>query len=173
VCEHTATAGEHELESIVDDRFDRRELLLHLGDVLDAIRQVAGAAQPFSPVAHLASRLPALQALPFLQEMSPRIRARDFLERAASAYASWPRTLLESELDRIELASTVQRELFAGDAQGWQSYAAYVRQKVSWFGLELDKTTRATAPASEPEDEKASGSTTNTTMTGWPWEPLT
>ncbi|MCP3716603.1 hypothetical protein [Paraburkholderia sp. CNPSo 3281] len=155
----------------MDDRFDRRELLLHLGDVLEAMRNV-GATQPFSPVAHLAAREPSLQALPFLQQMSPRMRARDFLERAASAYASWPRALLETELDRIELASTVQRELFADDPQGWASYAAYVRQKVSWFGLELDETAHVSTRVNDRDDENGGTSQSSAMRTGWPWKPI-
>ena len=166
------TAGEYDLERTVDDRFDRRELLLHLGDVLEAMRNVVGATQPFSPVAHLASREPSLQALPFLQQMSPRMRARDFLERAASAYASWPKALLETELDRVELALTVQRELFADDPQGWASYAAYVRQKVSWFGLELDKTTHTPTPVNDRGDEIGGTSQASAMRTGWPWQPI-
>jgi hypothetical protein len=39
----------------VDDRFDRRELLLHLGDVLEAISCLANAGQPAAPVAELAN----------------------------------------------------------------------------------------------------------------------
>lgn len=158
----------------MDDRFDRRELLLHLGDVLEAMRHVAGATGTYSPVAELASREAALQALPFLQHMSPRMRASDFLKRAASAYASWPRALLETELDRMELASTVQRELFGDDPEGWQSYVDYVRQKVSWFGLELavDNTAEALTPANDPEGESGIPSETSATKTGWPWTPI-
>ncbi|WP_133791951.1 hypothetical protein [Paraburkholderia silvatlantica] len=155
----------------MDDRFDRRELLLHLGEVLGAMRNV-GATHPFSPIAHLASREPFLQALPFLQQMSPRMRARDFLERAVSAYASWPRALLEPELDRIGLASTVQRELFADDPQGWASYAAYVRQKVGWFGLDLDKTARASTPVNDRDGENGTMSRSSAMRTGWPWKPV-
>lgn len=112
-----------------------------------------------------------MQALPFLQQMSPRTLARDFLERATSAYASWPKALLETELDRVELASTVQRELFADDPQGWASYAAYVRQKVSWFGLELDKTAHASTPVNDRGDENGATAQSSTMRTGWPWKP--
>jgi hypothetical protein len=164
-----ATAGEHELGHIVDDRFDRRELLLHLGEVLEAMRHVASATRPYSLVAHLASREATLPALPFLQQVSPRISATDFLARAASAYAGWPRALLETDLDRIELAMTVRRELFGDDPQGWESYAAYVRQKVSWFGLDLDKSA---TPTSDPDDEKGGESDTSATKTGWPWKTI-
>ncbi len=136
------------------------------------MRNVVGVTQPFSPVAQLASREPSLQALPFLQQMSPSIRARDFLERAASAYASWPKALLETELDRIGLAATVQRELFADDPQGWASYTAYVRQKVSWFGLELDNTTHASTRPNKRDDENGRMSPMPAMKTGWPWNPI-
>jgi hypothetical protein len=163
----------------VDDRFDRRELLLHLGDVLEAMRHVAGTTRTYSPVAELASREPSLQALPFLKEISPRIRARDFLERAVNAYASWPGALLEPELDRAALASTVRRELFSDDPQGWDSYAAYLRQKVSWFGLEPDGTSGTSTPTNDPNGESAGTSDssmmksdTSMTKTRWPWKPI-
>ena len=137
------------------------------------MRQVAGATRPYAPVAQIASSEPSLQALPFLQQMSPRIRARDFLERVPSAYANWPRALLDIELDRIELASTVRRGLFGDDPQGWESYAAYVRQKVSWFGLELEEeTTDASTPTTDPDNHKDGSSDMPSTKTGWPWEPI-
>lgn len=160
------------LGCIVDDRFDRRELLLHLGEVLEAMRDVAGTTQPYAPVAHLASREPSLQALPFLKHLPPRLRAGDFLERAASAYASWPRALLGNELDRAELASTVRRALFQDDSQSWESYAAYIRQKVSWFGRELDKATDAATPAHHADGENSSGPDASAMKTGWPWTPV-
>lgn len=160
------------LGRIVDDRFDRRELLLHLGEVLEAMRDVAGTTQPYAPVAHLALREPSLQALPFLRHLPPRMRAGDFLERAASAYASWPRALLGNELDRIELVSAVRRELFQDDPQGWESYAAYIRQKVSWFGRELDKATDAATPVRHADGENSSESDSSAMKTGWPWTPV-
>ncbi|WP_254316374.1 hypothetical protein [Paraburkholderia sp. CNPSo 3272] len=104
--------------------------------------------------------------------MSPRMGAREFLERAASAYASWPRALLETELNRIGLASTVQRELFPDDPQGWASYAAYVRQKVSWFGLELDDTVHASTRENDRDDENGGTSQSPAARTGWPWKPI-
>lgn len=167
-----ATAGEYERGCIVDDRFDRRELLLHLGDVLKAMRLVGSATQPFSAIAHLAAREPSLQALPFLQQMSPLTSARDFLERAATAFGSWPGALLEAELDRVALASTVQRELFGNDPQGWDSYARYVRRKVSWFGLDLDEKTSVSPTGNDSKDENGTTSDPSPARTRWPWRPI-
>lgn len=133
---------------------------------------MAGTAQAYLPVAQLALREPSLQTLPFLEQMSPHLLARDFLMRAASAYACWPRALLAAELDRIELALTVRRALFEGDPQGWQSYAAYVRQKVAWFGLELDEANDTPSRASDPDDLKGSESKPSSTKSGWPWKPV-
>lgn len=136
------------------------------------MRHVAGASRPYSSIANLASREPSLQTLPFLQQISPRMRTSDFLERVAGAFASWPSALLRTELDRVELAATVRRELFRDDPQGWEAYAAYVRQKVSWFGLELDKITGTFAPTNDPDDDKGGKSERPARRTGWPWEPI-
>lgn len=136
------------------------------------MRHVAGTTRTYSPVADLASREPSLQGLPYLKQISPRIRAKDFLERAVNAYASWPSALLEPELDRAALALPVRRELFGDDPQGWESYVAYVRQKVSWFGLEPDVTTVAPTATSDPSDESDSTSDSPVEKTRWPWKPI-
>ena len=137
------------------------------------MRHVAGANQPYWPVAHLAAREPSLQALPVLRQLSARMSAKDFLGRAANAYATWPKTLLAADLDRIELASAVRRALFPDDREGWEAYAAYVRQKVDWFGLELDETTgAATSSINQADASEASELEGGSTKTGWPWTPI-
>jgi cold shock CspA family protein len=41
-------------DTAIDDRFDRRELLLHLGDILEALNCLARTSSPDAPVAQLA-----------------------------------------------------------------------------------------------------------------------
>ena len=155
----------------MDDRFDRRELLLHLGDVLEATNYVAKANRPDTPVAHLATHEASLQAFPFLRYVAPRVRVKDFPERAASAYALWPKELLERELNRIGLASTVRRELFDDNPEGWESYAAYIREKVSWFGLDLPDMTITAASSVNALNSQESLTRASPARTGWPWTP--
>ena len=65
---------------------------------------------------------------------------RDFVEQAAAAFCSWPESLLELELDREQLARTVQQALFPDNAHGWQDYSATLQQAVAWFGAGLELT---------------------------------
>lgn len=158
----------------MDDRFDRRELLLHLGDVLEATDYVARASRPYAPVAQLATDEASLQAFPFLRYVAPRVRATDFPERVASAYAHWPKALLETQLNRTALAAAVRRELFDDNPEGWAAYSAYMREKVSWFGLDPSERTTTAAMAqalSTPVTrERVTGAPRD--RTGWPWTPI-
>jgi hypothetical protein len=162
---------QHQLGHIVDDRFDRRELLLHLGDVLEATNYVAKANRPYTPVAQLATHEASLQAFPFLRYVTPCVRAKDFPERAASAYALWPKALLELELNRIRLASSVRQELFDDNPEGWESYTAYIREKVGWFGVDLLHTTATAATSVNTLNSQESPTHASPTRTGWPWTP--
>lgn len=163
---------QHQPEHIVDDRFDRRELLLHLGDVLEATTCVARANRPDMPVAQLATHEASLQAFPFLRYVGPRVRARDFPERAASAYARWPKELLEQELDRTGLASSVRRELFDDHPEGWASYAAWIREKIDWFAVDLPDTAASTATSVNILHSQESPTRVSPARTGWPWNSI-
>ena len=48
-------------DSAMDDRLDRRELLLHLGDMLEALTCLARTGKPDMPVARLAAQQESLQ----------------------------------------------------------------------------------------------------------------
>lgn len=165
-----------------DDRFDRRELLLHLGDMLDAAQRVAEIREPDAPVAQLASRHAALRRLAFLEALAPTITAARFGTQIASAFAAWPRVLLEPELDRDALARGVQRALFDGDAAGWTVYVTFMREKVAWFADRIgDAAARAdagpatagnaTVVAGKPpvEAAKPSKPARRAEKKGWPW----
>ncbi|WP_180735221.1 hypothetical protein [Paraburkholderia sp. PGU19] len=45
----------------MDDRFDRRELLLHVGDMLEALSCLTKTGRPDAPVARLAKKQDSLQ----------------------------------------------------------------------------------------------------------------
>ncbi len=159
----------------MDDRFDRRELLLHLGDVLEAASDVAKLDQPDVPVSHLAANHSALQAFQFLRHVAASVLAKDFPKRVATAYADWPRALLEAELDREALASPVRRELFADGSPGWAEYVGYMREKVDWFGADLSDAGTANVETTDSETPAAAQEPTHhspAAKKGWPWTPV-
>ncbi|SIT38101.1 conserved hypothetical protein [Paraburkholderia piptadeniae] len=121
----------------MDDRFDRRELLLHLGDVLEALNCLSKTGKPDVPVAQLAAQQEALQEFKFLRMLAPKMTVAEFGARVASAFFLWPKELLETELNRAALASTVQHDLFDGNPDGWKAYVAHMQKKVEWFGTGL------------------------------------
>jgi hypothetical protein len=120
----------------MDDQFERRELLLHLGDMLEAVNCLARKRQPDAPVVELATQ-ESLRDFKFLQMVAPEMTASEFCARVASAFFLWPKELLEAELNRRALASTVQHDLFNGNPSGWKAYVAYMRKKVRWYGTGL------------------------------------
>lgn len=121
----------------MDDRFDRRELLLHLGDMLEALGCLSRAGTPDTPVVHLAAELHLFRDFGFLRTLAPNMTVADFSARVASAFFLWPKELLDTELNRKALASTVQHELFDGNPDGWNAYVGHLRKKVAWFGDRL------------------------------------
>ncbi|WP_168789611.1 hypothetical protein [Paraburkholderia aromaticivorans] len=121
----------------MDDRFDRRELLLHLGDILAALSCLNDANEPGASVAHLAQKHASLQDFAFLRALAPTMTVAEFNTRVARSFFLWPSELLEAELNRDGLASTVQQNLFDGNPDGWNAYIGYVQKKVKWFGVGL------------------------------------
>ncbi len=165
----------------MDDRFDRRELLLHLGNILEALSCVTKTGWPDAPVAQLAKEEASLQEFEFLQVLAPKMTVAEFAERATSAFFLWPKELLEAELNRNALASTVQHDLFAGNPAGWQAYIGHLQKKVAWFGSELPamRDDDSAGPAYDLTEEAspteastgASGhvSAGPASKAGWPW----
>lgn len=166
----------------MDDRFDRRELLLHLGDVLEALSCLAKTGRPDAPVAQLARSQETLQDFEFLRAIAPKMTVAEFSARVASAFSLWPKELLETELDRAALASTVQHDLFDSNPDGWTQYAVHVQKKVKWFGTGLPKmksgTSEELAPAAAGDASPAEGSVEVASPVewdlpdekkGWPW----
>ncbi|MEM5389947.1 hypothetical protein VSR68_41505 [Paraburkholderia phymatum] len=166
----------------MDDRFDRRELLLHLGDMLEASSCLAKTSRPDAPVARLARSQESLQEFEFLRALDPRMTVAEFGARVASAFFLWPKELLEAELNRNALASTVQHDLFGGNPDGWKAYVAHMQKKVSWFGTGLPamksgaSSELAHAAASDASPLEASVESEPPTewdgpdeKKGWPW----
>ncbi|RKT20327.1 hypothetical protein B0G69_3612 [Paraburkholderia sp. RAU2J] len=166
----------------MDDRFDRRELLLHLGDILDALNCLTRTSEPGAPVTQVVQTNDALQTFEFLWALAPKMKVSEFGARVASAFSQWPRELLETKLNRDVLASTVQHNLFDDNPNGWNVYVAHIQKKVPWFGIGFpavkgnvltepadgaaDKTTQA-----EPNDPVVSPvkPALRNEKRGWPW----
>lgn len=121
----------------IDDRFDRRELLLHLGDMLEALNCLAATSRPTASVAHLVREKDSLQHFEFLRALAPTMTVAEFTTRVASAFCQWPRELLEADLNQDALASSVQHNLFDGNPDGWKAYVTHVQATVAWFGTGL------------------------------------
>ena len=170
--EHTAT----------DDRFDRRELLLHLGDMLEALNCLASKSRPTALVAQLMQEEDSLQRFEFLRALAPKMTVTELTQGIVGAFFPWPAALLEAELNRNGLASSVQHTLFDGNPDGWKAYVAHVQKTVKWFGTGLP-TMKASALA-EPANDAAkdatpviasdvvtlpAGSDAPVEKKGWPW----
>jgi hypothetical protein len=141
----------------MDDRFDRRELLLHLGDMLEALNCLARTSKPTAPVAHLMQEEDSLQRFGFLRALAPKMTVAEFTQRVASAFFLWPRELLEAELNRDALASSVQHNLFDGNPDGWKAYVSHVERTVAWFGAGLPGM--KADPLAEPPHDAAKDAT--------------
>jgi hypothetical protein len=166
----------------MEDRFDRRELLLHLGDVLDALNGLAKTRDEGASVARRFQEENSLQRFEFLRGLAPEMTVDEFTARVASAFSVWPRQLLEAELDRNGLASVVQHNLFDGNADGWNVYLSYVQKKVKWFGAGLSTMEKdVLAESSREAVNDLSGVEASVTAApsdklevlpekkGWPW----
>jgi hypothetical protein len=171
-------------DNCMDDRFDRRELLLHLGDMLDAVSRLTSAGALDTPVTQRVQGDTSWRELPFLSTLAAQITVAGFGTQVARAFAQWPRELLEPALNRDALARAVQLELFDGNPAGWNAYVAYVQKHVAWFGAGLSEVLEGSEPAEKAATAvaKAAGVTATTTAPtaggdgepsnqkrGWPW----
>ncbi len=138
------------------DAFERRALLLHLGDVLETVNGLLRCDDNDRTVHELAAANASLAGRPLLTQVSQRMTSKEFVRRATDAFFAWPRELLEPELNCERLASAIQQNLFAGNAEGWRAYVAALRGEVSWFGvgvrlLNAGEDVRADSTEADPE----------------------
>jgi hypothetical protein len=164
----------------MNDAFERRALLLHLGDVLEAVNRLLRCGDGHKTVRELVAENDSLARLALLRHVSPRMTSGEFVQHATSAFVAWPRELLQPELNREGVASTVQRNLFAGNAEGWRAYVAGLRGEVPWFGVGLQSVMAGVSEAAsgdvERNDGPAEGHRENNENRGriypsWPWSP--
>ncbi len=112
------------------DAMERRALLLHLGDVMEAIACVMKCADRYKTIGEAALLEESLMTFPILQEVALEMSPHEFVRRASGAYCQWPKDLLEAELDRKSLAHLVEHDLFAGNQAGWEAYTKDLRKAV-------------------------------------------
>jgi len=105
------------------DAYERRALLLHLGDVLEALSCLSRSGQLYATLGDAIAREDSLTSFTWLGYLDAAMTPQRVNERATAAFFLWPKTL----------ASTVQHDLFAGNAKGWERYVAERRNDVAWF----------------------------------------
>jgi hypothetical protein len=143
------------LEILMKDAYERRALLLHLGDVLEALSCLSRSGQRYATLGDAIAREDSLSGFTWLGYLDAGMSPRQVTERATAAFFLWPKTLLDEELNRSLLASTVQHDLFTGNAKGWEDYVTERRKDVAWFAEGLQ-----TLP---------SGSKLESRFSRWPW----
>lgn len=116
------------------DAYERRALLLQLGNVLEMLDYVREYVREDQTVGDLVLKYPILADVPLLSCVAQPMTVRDLEYRALRAFCNWPRLLLETPLDHCALAEPVRELLFDDYPFGWESYAAILAPDVPWFG---------------------------------------
>lgn len=131
----------------MDEKYERRALLLHLGGVLQTASLLMEHERLDDTLGGLLMAQPLLADIPLLEHAYERMTVREFSAAALRAFCLWPQLLLEMPLDRAALATPVREHLFAGNPHGWTAYAATVQTEVGWFGKP------AAVPDAHPDGE--------------------
>lgn len=146
-----------------NDAYDRRALLLHLGDVLEALFCLSRSGQQYATLGEALAREDSLTSFTVLSYLVAGMSPQQVTERAAAAFFLWPKSLLDEELNRSLLASTVLHDLFAGNPKGWEAYIKERRKEVVWFGEGVQEAAADTRPET----------TATPRFSGWPWPEQT
>ena len=131
----------------MEDAFERRALLLHLGRTLQLLARILQTRPTVETVGDLISLNPILENEVLLGHVSRSMSLQEFIARAQQAFCGWPQALLEEKLDHDAFAASVRERLFAQNPRGWHAYATALRSEVAWFGRE---PAPAPATASRP-----------------------
>jgi hypothetical protein len=159
-------------EAAMDDPYERRALLLHLGDVLEAIFCLTKCADSRASIGEALQKDDSLASFAILAQIDGAMHPQDFIRRATGAFFMWPKALLDETLNRQMLAHTVQHDLFAGNEAGWTAYVNERRTEVPWFGEDLPKVPDSNGgnsnDAAGPDSEAAEEAKPRRYST-WPW----
>ncbi|MDR5753166.1 MULTISPECIES: hypothetical protein [unclassified Caballeronia] len=158
----------------MDDPYERRALLLHLGDVLEAIFCLSKCADSRASIGEALQKDDALVSFAILSQVDAGMHPQAFVRRATGAFFVWPKALLDETLNRRLLAHTVQHDLFAGNEAGWNAYLSERRKEVPWFGEDLPDVPESKSAAAGETDatvdsESASEDARSSRYSTWPW----
>lgn len=120
------------------DRWQRKALLLHVGDVLEAVSCLTKCGENYHTVGEAAAREESLASFTLLRQVDPEMTPAEFVKSATSAFFLWPTQLLKPELNRKAIGHLAQHDLFSGNRAGWDAYVEERRQAVPWFGAGLE-----------------------------------
>jgi len=140
------------------DAYERRALLLHLGDVLEGISCLSRIGTQYATLGEALAAEDSLVSFTWLGFIDANTPPRHVTGQAAAAFFLWPKSLLDEQLNRPLFASTVQHDLFAGNPGGWEAYVAERKKDVAWFAEGVE--------APSPEDPDSSGISG---LSRWPW----
>ncbi|WP_250453517.1 hypothetical protein [Caballeronia sp. ATUFL_M2_KS44] len=143
-------------EAATQDPYERRALLLHLGDVLETVFCLSQCADEYASIGDAVRGNDALANFTLLGFVDQKMTPRDFIRRASGAFFIWPKSLLDETLNRPMLASTVKSDLFDDNAAGWRAYVEERRAEVSWFGDDVPEVAASAAPAHAAGEAKES-----------------
>jgi hypothetical protein len=163
-------------ETATQDPYERRALLLHLGDALETVFCLSQCADEYPSIGEAVKGNDALAGFTLLSFVDATMAPRDFIRRASGAFFVWPKALLDTSVNRPMLANTVKHDLFADNAKGWEAYVQERRKDVAWFGDDLPQQAESAAPAHEAapaaKRSKGKGHTAAekpSRYATWPW----
>ncbi|WP_248322418.1 hypothetical protein [Caballeronia sp. Sq4a] len=131
----------------IQEPYERRALLLHLGDVLETVFCLSQCADEYASIGDAVRGNDALAGFTLLGFVDARMSPREFIRRASGAFFVWPKALLDESLNRPMLANTVKHDLFEDNPTGWRAYVEERRAEVPWFGEDLPEIAESAAPA--------------------------
>ncbi len=114
--------------------WERRALLVPLGDVLAPIACVSHCAEHHNTVGEAAAQEKSLPSFPMLRQVDAEMTSAGFVKGAARAFFMWPTLLLKEQLNQRAIAHLVRHALFFGNGPGWDAWMRDLRAARSWFG---------------------------------------
>ncbi|MDR5857482.1 hypothetical protein P9239_01495 [Caballeronia sp. LZ062] len=153
--------------------YERRALLLHLGDVLETVFCLSQCADEYASIGDAVRGNDALADFTLLGFVDASMTPREFIRRASGAFFVWPKALLDASLNRPMLANTVKHDLFDDNAAGWRAYVEERRGEVPWFGEDLPEIAESAAPAHAARVDTSANQDGETQKPSryltWPW----
>ncbi|WP_213303961.1 hypothetical protein [Paraburkholderia sacchari] len=116
------------------DAYERRALLLQLGDVLKMLDYIKAHVRDAQTVGDLVRNYEALAGVALLDSVAQTMTVSELEYRALRAFCRWPQLLLDEPLDHGALAAPVRALLFEDNPYGWESWTGSLARDVPWLG---------------------------------------